>query len=188
MANKPIHGPTIALAGGGYFNFEDPKLSEIKITDIAHALSHICRFTGHCVRYYSVAEHSVLTSYAVPHRFAFEALMHDAAEAYIGDIAKPLKQLLPDYAVIENRVETEVLSRFNLCLPLSPEVKQADRNMLRTEQAQVMQNRDNWTSITGSTALDTTVRFLPPNDAREAFLKRFHELEWMQQVESVAHG
>ena len=77
MEAPAISGPTIILRSGNYFDLQDPSASRFEVTDIAHALSNICRFTGHTRQFYSVAEHSVLCSYLVPHEDRMIALMHD---------------------------------------------------------------------------------------------------------------
>src|SRR4051812_16341267 len=90
----------ILLHNGDFFDFKDPRNHNYDIKAIAHALSNLCRYTGHSKRFYSVAEHCVLVSRLVDPRFAFEGLMHDASEAFCGDVASPLKKLLPGYARI----------------------------------------------------------------------------------------
>ena len=114
MDARAISGPTILLRSGNYFDLQDPSASRFEVTDIAHALSNICRFTGHTQRFYSVAEHSVICSHMVPPEDAMAALMHDASEAFIGDVSTPLKSLLPDYKSVERRVEQAVWSRLGL--------------------------------------------------------------------------
>ncbi|WP_420567859.1 hypothetical protein [Thalassovita sp.] len=173
---KHIVGPTILCRTGAYFDFEDPESSDFTIEEIAHGLSNICRFTGQCRNFYSVAEHSVHASYIVPPEFAFEALMHDAPEAFIGDISKPLKGLLPDYKRIEDMAERAVLGRFGLSLPMSQAVKDADLKMLKAEQAQAMRNADIWPAVQALDAADVILKFWPPIEAKGRFLSRFKEL------------
>ena len=172
---KRIIGPTILLRSGTYFDFENPKGSAITIHDIANALSHICRFTGHCHTFYSVAEHSVHCSNLVPEKDAYAALMHDAAEAVMGDVSRPLKSLLPDYKRIEKRVEEAILAKFGLPAQLPASVKEADMKMLRIEQRECMLNHDDWFG-TSPIVMASIVQFLPPVEAYAAFIKRFHQV------------
>ena len=173
-----VVGASILCRSGAYFDFEDPDASEFTIEDIAHGLSNICRFTGQCRKFYSVAEHSVRASYIVKPQFAFEALMHDAPEAFIGDVAKPLKALLPDYQRIEDRVERAVLGRFGLTLPMSPEIKTADLQMLKAEQTQAMRNSDAWPALQPLEGAHVALEFWHPALAKSRFLARFKELGW----------
>lgn len=86
--------PTILTYTGRKFDLLNPDPSMICIEDIAHALSLKCRWGGHTSRFYSVAEHSLNVMSRVSEAAKFEALLHDAAEAYLGDIASPFKDSL----------------------------------------------------------------------------------------------
>ena len=91
---------------GGKFHLLAPRQEEINIVDIAHALSMMCRFTGHVRRFYSVSEHSWHASYLVPKQDALWALLHDASEAYMADMNRPLKHFTaigPAYLKVEKK-------------------------------------------------------------------------------------
>lgn len=171
--------PDILTAAGRYFNFVEPSANEFGIEEIAHALAHICRYTGHVSEFYSVAQHSVFVSYLVSQENALAALLHDAAEAFIGDVAAPLKRLLPDYQAIEKRVEAAVLTRFGLSADLPPEVKTADLIMLATEQRDLMPAHSDeweWERIPGINPMALRVVPVGPCVARTFFMNRFNEL------------
>lgn len=102
-------GDWIQTATGGQFWPMDPQPDEIDINDIAHALAMLCRFGGHCLRFYSVAEHSVLLSHAVPPEHALWALLHDATEGYLVDMPRPIKAFLPGYKEAEAGIVRAVI-------------------------------------------------------------------------------
>lgn len=171
-----IKGPTIRTRVGTYFDFENPEGSEVVLADIAHALGNLCRFTGHTRWFYSVAEHSVHCSFLVPEKDAAAALMHDAVEAYVGDVSRPLKSLLPGYKEIEQRVERAVLSRFGIAHPLPESVKRADMMMLRLEQRFAMECSDFWPDLDGVPIAERALEFWPPETAAQRFAIRAFDL------------
>lgn len=180
-----IDGPVILLQSGNYFNFLDPEGSSFTIEDIAHGLGMTSRFGGQCKRFYSVAEHSICASFHVAPEFAFAALMHDAAEAFIGDIPRPLKSLLLDYQRLERDIETAVLGRFDLTLPLPAEVKSIDLVMLATEQRQILDNYDEWAPIRGVVPLPIVLPCWTPQEAKAQFMHRFDALSVRTRKEAA---
>lgn len=168
--------PTIQLNSGAHFSFLEP--GPISIHDIAHGLSNICRFTGQCRTFYSVAQHSVLVSHLVPKYFALWGLLHDAVEAVCGDVSSPLKHLIPEYKVIENRCEAVILKHFGVHMPMPPEVKHADRVALCTEQRYLMKVDDAlWVNLDGIQPADEVIEPMDPYEAKWVFIDRFEQLK-----------
>lgn len=138
----------IQLHSGVLFNLASPDPLLIHLSDIAFALARINRFTGHANPPVSVAEHSINVSRICDPKDARHGLMHDAAEAFVGDVASPLKSMLPDYQRIERRVRHAIADRFGLLNDVNalgfdvwadpPSVKLADRRMLRWEATHTM--------------------------------------------------
>lgn len=173
--------PEILTVSGNYFNFEEPDSSTYTIEDISHALSHINRFTGHTNKAYSVAQHSVMVSYLVPKDLAMIGLMHDASEAFLGDVSSPLKQLLPDYKKIEQNVERAIFKRFNIPFPMPPEIKVADLIMLASEQKSLMPKINHeWGILQGVKPLSAKIKPWSAKKAKLKFLERFYELKGLR--------
>jgi hypothetical protein len=128
----------IGTATGAAFNVIDPRVEDVRLNDIAAALSKQCRYAGHCRRFYSVAEHSVhvahLTSGGAKLKLA--ALLHDGSEAYLVDIPRPIKNAMPEYRAIEDRLV--IFERFGLdgLWPLPHEIVDLDVRILHDECAQ----------------------------------------------------
>lgn len=132
IRRKKISPTSIITRAGTFFDFADESTWEFRITTIAWALARIHRFNGHCIGWYSVAEHCVRVSELVSRDNALAGLLHDAHEAFVGDVSGPLKTLLPDYCRLENRVQARCLASFGI-LGIPDEVHQADREILDWE-------------------------------------------------------
>jgi hypothetical protein len=175
-------GDWMQTATGRQFWPLDPRADDIDIEDIAHALSMMCRFGGHCDRFYSVAEHSVLVSENVPPEDALWALLHDASEAYIADIVRPAKRFIAGYKDIEAGIMSAVRIRFNLSRDEPASVKRADNAILADEAAQIMGTKPkDW--ILPEPPLGVRIIGLSPAGAKLAFLNRYRAL-----TEVTAHG
>lgn len=166
-------------SGIAYFPL-DPRVDEICIEDIAHALSMLCRYGGHAKRFYSVAEHSYHASFLVPHEHAMAALMHDAPEAYCGDVVRPLKRHLGHYAEIEALNWRAISWKFGLPFTLPQCVHDADVAMFFAEAKVLVGEpaRPGWgmgctTPLSYDPAL---IECWTPEVAEIQFLERFREL------------
>lgn len=168
---------------GRQFYHLDPRPEMVCIYDIAHALSQLCRWTGHTRFLYSVAQHSWYCSYLVPREFALAALLHDASEAYLGDMNRPLKHYTaagPAYMAVEAKVEEVIFGKFGLQYPMPEIIKQVDTQMLYAERYQLLNVRDVWYEPNkwGYDDVQASVKIeeITPRFAEEMFLSRFNEL------------
>ena len=129
----------------------DPE--QLYLADIITGLSNVCRYSGQVFSFYSVAEHCMLVSDYVPKRLRPYALLHDAAEAYMGDVPRPVKLLCPEYKGIENRVEDAILRRFGVPIPNEGDkklVKVIDNRALLTEASELkVGNIQQWLAVPG---------------------------------------
>ena len=174
---KTAVGATIMLTSGSYFDYEDPRGSPFTIEDVAIALGKICRFNGHCNGFYSVAEHSVYVSKIVPKPDALAGLLHDASEAFLGDMPGPLKWISPEFRRFEATIEEAVLERFGIEGGLPKSVKIADMIMLATEKNQIMPNPDDeWPMLKDIRPSSIAIQRLSPEEASTAFLDRYSQL------------
>lgn len=174
-------GPWIQTYTGKKFFPLNPRPEEVCIEDIAHALSMSCRYTGHTTEFYSVAEHSILASHFVPPALALEGLLHDAAEAYIGDMASPLKSVMPSFRVLEDGILAVVGERFGarfLRGKLPDEVKQIDYRLLADEQANLMPEADveGWFPSGKPEPLGAVIDCHAPSLAKRIFLLRYDQV------------
>lgn len=128
---------------GTMFDLIEPTLDMIRIEDIAHAGSLLCRFTGHTKFHYSIAQHELLGSYFVPQENALEFLLHDAAESYVNDMSRPLKHMTKAgdaYRPIEDRIQSLIRKKFFLPEIQTPIIHFIDNRMLWAEKKQLMGN------------------------------------------------
>ncbi len=131
---------TIKVSSGHYFDILNPQPDMVDIDSIANALSKTCRYGGHCPEFYSVAEHSYLAAMEAANdghenQIIIAILLHDAAEAYVGDCVKPLKVLLPEFSRIEQAIEKAIGIRFRVNFErFAPIIKRYDRLMLKSEK------------------------------------------------------
>jgi hypothetical protein len=154
-----------------WINPLDPDPEQIDLEDIAHALSNLCRFTGHCFKFYSVAQHSVHVSEITD---SLWGLLHDASEAYLSDIARPVKLQTGfggTYRRAETRLQKAVTESFKLPWPMPPEVKDADDLLLGAEMRDLMPYR--WQGPEWDKPIDP---WLPPK-AKRRFLERYELLK-----------
>ena len=163
---------------GNRFYPQDPRVEDIDIEDIAHGLAYTCRFNGQTTAFYSVAQHSLMVADLVPNELKLDALMHDAAEAYLGDVVKPLKALLPEYRVIEEQVSNIIAEAFKLGDCCHPTIKRADLIALATEKRDLMPySVEPWVYLAGIEEIPMLLEPMSPKDAKLAFMKRYTELQ-----------
>jgi 5'-nucleotidase len=180
----PAPGPYLQTVSGRWVNPFDPDPEQLDAGDIARALANLCRFGGHSRSFYSVAQHSVIVSRLVEERTgdaqdAFAALMHDATEAYLGDMPHPLKHRSPlgtAYKAAEDHLEQALRDRFGI-KPDVPEIKRVDKALLAAERRAFSAERWHWPELEGVEPLDVELAAWPPDEAARAFAERYAELD-----------
>ncbi len=152
----------------------DSQQDQVDIEDIAHGLAYQCRFNGQTRYFYSVAQHSLIVAGLVPKRLYLAALLHDAAEAYMGDMVKPLKQLFPLFSSIETKVMATIAGRYGITDLENRAIKRADLIALAMEKRDLMPNStEPWTSLKGITPSPARITPLSPPEAKALFLEAF---------------
>jgi hypothetical protein len=164
----------IRTFSGIQFPILEPQKECLSIVDIAHHLSNICRFTGATKFHYSVAQHCFVGSYLVAKEFAFEFLMHDAPEAYINDISRPLKYAhdMSGYRLLESIHWSNIAVRWGLPILHSAEVKLVDNRLCATEGVLLLRDYNPNTEPYG----DVQLIKMAPEQAEQAFMRRYSEL------------
>lgn len=186
----PIHSPTrlmtthyVSTYLGNRFYPLEPRIDDVAIEDIAHGLAYQCRFNGQTSAFYSVAQHSLIVAALVPDELRFAALLHDAAEAYLGDMVKPLKVLLPAFSAIEDDVARIIGERFGVDLNHHPLIKQADLIALATEKRDLMPySVEQWTYLEHVTPSPEIILPMAPEMAKMRFLESFETLRGVGQA------
>lgn len=148
---------------------------DIEIESISHALAHTNRYGGHTAWAYSVAQHSFLLSQVVPHRLAKAALMHDAHEAYIGDVSRPVKQHVPAFRKLEDSLSNVIAMRFGIDLDDLDEIKWYDVAISIDEMSVLMPKVDPQLYVNHH-ALNVPIKVWGAGKAKVMFLARFREL------------
>jgi hypothetical protein len=177
----------IQTVSGRQFWPLEPKADDVDIGDIAHALSMKCRYSGHTQKFYSVAEHSVHISNALMRdgwspSTALWGLLHDAAEAYLPDIARPIKSAIPGFAAIEEGVGYAIIERFVKLVPCwdfatvrCDVAKLYDTRILVDEKAAMMPHTPADWGLVGP-ALGVQIVGWDPTEAKVRFLRAYDNL------------
>jgi 5'-deoxynucleotidase YfbR-like HD superfamily hydrolase len=165
----------------------NPRKEDIALMDIAHGLSHICRFTGQTSEFWSVAQHSLLVDELISEDYGesnieirLAALLHDATEAYLSDIARPLKLCMPQYKEDEARLEAVIADRFNMAYPWPKAIKKADTVALTIEAHDLMPSKGrDWHFDVEELRQGRQIRkdlFASPKAIKTEFLRRVNSL------------
>ena len=179
-----VDGMSIVLSTGALFSLTKPDPAQITFRVIGEALGKICRFGAQCPEFYSVAEHSVLCARLAledgqPWKACRAVLMHDAAEAFVGDMIRPIKRSLPSYRVIEHRIKYAIWDKFELddSPDLREEIALYDNTMLRSEQECFWPGATPWPGLENYPCKPKLIRCLSPQEASREFLS----WEWILQ-------
>lgn len=174
----------IITRGGRKVDLINPTAAMIDPTDIAHSLSMQCRFNGHTRSFYSVAQHCYLVADLVPHEEQLAGLLHDATEAYVGDMVRPLKegmrefydahQLVSLFDEVEQRIWLAICDRFDVDPALPASVKHADLVALATEKRDLMpEHPEPWPCLEG---IEPIAQFIDPWQPNAAAIHYHHRL------------
>jgi len=171
---KMITTDYVSTFSGNRFYPLVPHIDRVAIEDIAHGLAYQCRFNGQTQQFYSVAQHSLIVAGLVPAHLRMAALLHDAAEAYLGDMVKPLKVLLPEFAALEDRVTGIIAAAFGIDFSDYGPIKRADLIALATEKRDLMpHSAERWAYLDDIAALPDTIIPMDPGEAKTRFLDTF---------------
>lgn len=163
-----INPNAILIHSGILFDVFNPNEENIKIEDIAHSLSNVCRYGGHSPKFYSVAQHCVICSFEEgTTKEKLEFLLHDASEAYLADMPRPIKRNMPNYVEMEDNLLALIFKKFELNFPLSERVHEVDDKVLAYEYRSFFEIQDK------------NFDFWTPEYSKKMFLDRYNELTKM---------
>ena len=169
---------------GKEIDINDICIEDICIEDIAHSLSMQCRYNGHINQFYSVAEHSYLVNKLVglqtkeiDYKLLLTALLHDATEAYIGDIIRPIKIAIPELAHIEQIIWKQIAIKFDLPKIMPEEILESDHVLLEIEKAFFRKTDKEKVSLELIFTVTPSLKnCLSPEQAELKFLEQYHRL------------
>lgn len=180
----------LQTVGGIRVDLRNPDPSTILISDIAYALANLNRYTGHTTL--SVAQHSVMCAEAAPPGLEFEALMHDAHEAYTGDMSSPVKRTMREifreqngggladpFRRVERTMRRVVAQVFGLEPDIPEPVEEIDLRMCQTERLQLFDHQLHWPAMEGTEPYDIEICPWSPTAAEWRFLETFNRLRWV---------
>ncbi|MBW7902914.1 MAG: phosphohydrolase [Rhodocyclaceae bacterium] len=174
---RPTSLPYIDTYLGKHFHPAAPRIEDVHVEDIARGLAFQCRFNGQTRTFYSLAQHSLFVATLAPARLKLAALLHDAAKAYLGDLAPPLKALFPRFSQLEDEVMAVIGERFGVADFADPAIRRADRIARATEQRDLMPHADeSCAALAGIMPTPARIQPLAPHEAEAAFLEHFREL------------
>jgi uncharacterized protein len=159
---------------GRYINVFDPQPDCISIIDIAHALSHQCRFGGHVPYFYSVAQHSMAVAACCSVKNKLAGLLHDATEAYLCDIPKPIKRHLPDYKKVEELLMRAIALRYGFQYPFHDEIKMYDKIILEKEHNELIINR--------------IPSKISAAEVKERFIESFYQYQYVNTYQQITES
>lgn len=154
---------------GGRFWPLDPRPEDINIYDVAHSLAMSCRFNGHCIRFYSIAEHSCHIYDKTSKENKRWAILHDAPESFMGDMVNPLKKFMPNFRTAEDRIMDLICERWGMPKEMPEEVHRLDRAIVRDEIVN-MKTHGDWNIPPEGIGAD--IQCWSPERAEEEFLSR----------------
>lgn len=167
----------------------EPDIELIDIRDIAHALSLLCRYGGHCKHHYSVGQHSlncleVARKRGLSYQERFTALMHDASEGYLVDVPRPIKNEMSDFIMYEDKLHELIAKKFGLIFPHPQSVVEIDDGILTIERKNLFENYycPSMTKEDNSSDFEVSnLSLRPTKEVEEEFLREFYNFESLKE-------